>query len=569
MRKIDFIILAVVLMLVSTSSFGQKNNNEKRLMHHEIPDDTYVYTDRNNMEKSPALTYSNSTVFTTQVNIDAGGNNIVGDAGNEPSIAIDPTNPNRIVIGWRQFDIISSNFRQAGYAYSTDGGILWTFPEPIEAGVFRSDPVLDFDADGNFYYNSLSRNTNNDFICDVFKIEDGGVDWDSGTYAYGGDKQWMRIDRTDGIGAGNNYSFWTSYWSICNPGFFTRSTDLGTTYESCVSVSGDPSWGTLAVGPAGELYVVGEGQYPITLVKSTTAKDPNETVTWDFTTAVNLDGYLDGFSPVNPQGLIGQAWVDVDKSTGAGEGNVYVLASVVRNSNNDPSDVMFAKSTDGGLTFESPIKINSDTSTTNHQWFGTMSVAPNGRIDVVWLDTRDAPTSSPHNSALYYSYSIDQGITWSENEQLSDSFDPHIGYPQQDKMGDYFDMKSFDSGAHLAWANTLNGGQDVYYSHITPSSIGIDEIETDIFSIRNYPNPFSKETTFSFSLKLPSKVSIDIFDIMGNRVNTLLNSTLTTGNHSVIWDGKNNLGNKLSNGFYLYRIETVDNKITKKMLMLD
>jgi len=567
MRELNFIIVALVFLLLPINSLGQKNENERKYIHHEVPDDAYIFTPRSSMNKSPAYTYSNSTIFTTQVNIDAGGNNIVGDAGNEPSIAIDPTNPNRIVIGWRQFDNINSNFRQAGYAYSTDGGFNWTFPGPINPGIFRSDPVLDFDVDGNFYYNSLTG----DFSCDVFKIEDGGVEWDNGTYAYGGDKQWMRIDKTDGIGAGNNYSFWNVSYSDCYPGSFTRSTDQSTTYESCVTVAGNPRWGTLAVGPAGELYLIGTGQYTITLVKSSTAQDPNEQVTWDFTSSVNLDGYLDGWSPVNPEGLIGQAWVDVDVSDGSGQGNVYVLASVVRNSINDPADVMFAKSTDGGLTFESPIQINTDASTNNYQWFGTMSVAPNGRIDVVWLDTRDAPTSSPHNSALYYSYSTDQGVSWSENEQLSDYFDPHVGYPQQNKMGDYFDMKSFDSGAHLSWANTLNGGQDVYYSHIIPSTIGVDDItaNADFFSISNYPNPFSDETTISFSLKNKTRISIEILDLMGNKVKNLFNSNLEEGKHNISWNGSNDFGNKLTSGFYLYRIEAGNHTITKKMLLLN
>ena len=53
-----------------------------------------------------------------QVNVDANGANIPGDAANEPSVAIDPTNPLKMVIGWRQFDNAASNFRQAGHAYS-------------------------------------------------------------------------------------------------------------------------------------------------------------------------------------------------------------------------------------------------------------------------------------------------------------------------------------------------------------------------------------------------------------------------------------------------------------------
>jgi len=57
-----------------------------------------------------------------QVNVDTSGHNIIGDAANEPSIAVDPRWPNRIAIGWRQFDSVSSNFRLAGIGFSTDGG---------------------------------------------------------------------------------------------------------------------------------------------------------------------------------------------------------------------------------------------------------------------------------------------------------------------------------------------------------------------------------------------------------------------------------------------------------------
>ena len=65
--------------------------------------------------------YGTFTSF--QVNVDAQGNNIVGDAANEPTISVDPTNGNKIAIGWRQFNTWTSNFRQAGYGYTTDAGI--------------------------------------------------------------------------------------------------------------------------------------------------------------------------------------------------------------------------------------------------------------------------------------------------------------------------------------------------------------------------------------------------------------------------------------------------------------
>src|SRR6185503_3962119 len=68
--------------------------------------------------------------------------------------------------------------------------------------------------------------------------------------------------------------------------------------------------------------------------------------------------------------------------------------------------------------------------------------------------------------------------------------DPHVGYPNQNKMGDYFDMVSGNSGAHLAWANTLNGEEDAYYSFITPEvSAAVNQISQSGFSV--FPNPSS------------------------------------------------------------------------------
>jgi hypothetical protein len=132
------------------------------------------------------------------------GANIPGDAANEPSIAVDPTNHDRMVIGWRQFDTIASNFRQAGVGYSTDGGATWVAGK-IEPGVFRSDPVLDVNAAGRFFYNSLLGN----LTSQVFPSSNGGASWGTSTYAHGRDKDGsaravVRIDHAIeevGIGA--------------------------------------------------------------------------------------------------------------------------------------------------------------------------------------------------------------------------------------------------------------------------------------------------------------------------------------------------------------------------------
>src|SRR2546425_1840671 len=123
-------------------------------------------------QNSPKTVISAPFGTSFQVNVNGSGQNIVGDAANEPSMCLDPNNPNRIAIGWRQFDSTNSNFRQSGVAYTTNGGLNWTFPGSLEPGVFRSDPVLASDANGVFYYLGISNG--NTFACDLLRSTNGG-----------------------------------------------------------------------------------------------------------------------------------------------------------------------------------------------------------------------------------------------------------------------------------------------------------------------------------------------------------------------------------------------------------
>jgi hypothetical protein len=531
----------------------------------ETPDHNYQPSPRESHAKSPAYRYFTQGFSIVQVNVDENGDNIVNDAANEPSITFDPTNPDRMAIGWRQFDNINNNFRQAGYGYTTDGGLTWTFPGVIDPGVFRSDPVLRCDKDGNFYYNSLTS-LNSEYWTNVYKSDNGGEEWEMGTFAQGGDKQWMSIDMSSGIGSGNIYEFWNGAYSVCSPNNFTRSTDGNSSYEDCSRIPGDPYWGTTFVGPDGKLYVCGALWGSFMVARSSDAQDPGENVSWDWTTSVNLGGEVVGFGGYecpNPSGLLGQTIITMDSTGGPGDGNVYLLCSVDKFTNSDPCDVMFARSTDGGLSWSTPVRVNDDLGNNAYQWFGTMSVAPDGRIDVIWLDTRNNLGSV--NSALYYSYSLDEGVTWTPNVKLSDTFDPHVGWPQQDKMGDYFDMYSDEDGAHLAWAATFNGEQDVYYSLITPSYVNITENETTpgILSVVNYPNPCIGQTTIRYNLVERGFVTVKVFSMDGKEISTLVNEIQDAGQHSEIFNVE-----KLGSGVYYFRIESAGTVITRKIMVM-
>ncbi len=453
MKSTHAIVAVAVLSLVAAGPDA--------LERREVPGDPYLPPPAQVAEPTPSLPVPAGADFGVQVNVSDLGNNIPGDAANEPSIAVDPTAPNRMVIGWRQFDTINSNFRQAGWGWSHDGGRTWTFPGVIEPGVFRSDPVLGADAEGTIYYCSLSV-ISSDLSVQFFKSFDGGITWGPPAPAFGGDKQWFSIDRTGGPGHGNVYMAWSEFGGSSD--IFTRSVDGAISFFPPMQVVGSPRWGTTAVAPDGTVYISGNtGIFDVLMViGSTNACEPQQIKAFSMGNVVDLGGSMVFSTGPNPGGLLGQFDIAIDSSGGPTHGNIYALCSVDP-PGDDPLDVMFSRSVDGGTTWSAPVRINDDVGN-NWQWFATISVAPNGRLDVVWNDTRNG--SQLNISQLFYSTSSDGGENWSVNEALSPSYDSFVGWPNQNKMGDYYDMKSDLLGANLAWAATFNGEQDVYFLRI-------------------------------------------------------------------------------------------------------
>lgn len=415
------------------------------------------------LQVSPQLVSPFGPYTSYQVNVDANGNNIVGDAANEPSICVDPTNPNRMAIGWRQFDSVSSNFRQAGRGFTTDGGVHWSFPGVLQNNVFRSDPVLNSDSAGNFYYLSLLQN----FFDDMWRSVNGGQSFQDLGPATGGDKQWFVIDNTNSPGHGFQYQVWSTAGNNYGGRQFSRSTDGGTSWRDPIAVPQTPIWGTLDVDTNGNLFIGGvnpdTGQ--IWCIRSSNAKLAGVKPSFDLTTQINLGGDMLFSEAINPEGLVGQINLAIDHSGTNTNNNIYVLGSVQRFGTSNGSDIMFVRSTNGGQSFGAPVRINDDPLNPNKwHWFGALAVAPNGRVDVVWLDTRNAANNT--NSQLFYSFSTDGGQTWAANVPVSNLFNPFLGYPNQGKMGDYITVVSDNSGANVAYTATFNGEEDVYYLRV-------------------------------------------------------------------------------------------------------
>ena len=430
------------------------------------------------IETSPQMISQFGSFTSIQVNVNASGQNILGDAANECSLSVNPIDGSKKTVGWRQFNDVTSNFRQGGWGYTTNGGTSWTFPGVLENGVFRSDPVTNSDEVGNFFYLSLQSDVNQSFFCDdLWRSLNGGQSWTllSGEKgAGGGDKQWLTIDKTNGPGHGFQYQ--ADDGINCNGGGvqFQRSVDGGVTWQPPVVIPNAPTDGTLDVDSNGNVFVGGEGSSTFFCERSSNAQIATQTPRFDQSKSVNMGGFL-GFGGINPAGLDGMVFLAIDHSGGATNNNIYMLASVVPNGRTT-TDVMFVRSTDGGLTFSAPKKINDDPVNPNKwHWFGTVSVAPNGRLDAVWYDSRNAANNT--DSQLFYSWSTDTGLTWAPNVAVSDSFNPSEGYPNQDKIGDYITIVSDNTGADVAYSATFNFNasrnqheEDVYYVRVAPST---------------------------------------------------------------------------------------------------
>jgi hypothetical protein len=507
---------------------------------------------------SVASTFTFGRFTAIQVNVNALGQNILNDAANEPSIAVDPNNHNRMVIGWRQFDNVVSNFRQAGFGYTTNGGTTWTAGK-IQPGVFHSDPVLEIDSSGDFFYNGL----NNGFTTTVFQSTTGGASWNGGVFAQGGDKQWMVIDR----GLDHFYQAWSSAASSTGPNTFNRSVDDGASFITASSIPHAPLWGTMDTALDHTLYLVGWGDQTggsLYVARSLDAQDPESSPPLFTAVPIDLGGFPTLGGP-NPEGLLGQLWIAVDKSNGPRQDWVYVLGSV--ETPTDPVDVHFIRSTNHGINWSAPKRVNDDLANDAYQWLGTMSVAPNGRIDVVWVDSRQSP-SDFNIGALYYSYSLDGGDTWSANEQMTQPWNSTLGWPNQQKIGDYYDMVSDNDGADLAFSATLNNSQDVYYMRIPfvpPVAVGPGPGAT--LSLDSAPNPFAEATTIRFDAPSQgARVRLDVFDVTGHRVATLLDRFVIGAGQTASWDGRLESGAAAPAGIYFARLTSANETQTRKLM---
>ena len=194
---------------------------------------------------------------------------------------------------------------------------------------------------------------------------------------------------------------------------------------------------------------------------------------------------------------------------------------------------------------------------------------------------------------IYITISNDNGEHWSEpiimnaklddihyQEELTD-LHPAFIYPGDivEDMGDNWGLLHLMFLDDYDYETSEDGGMMKYASIKIDFGYTLDAEEelvvSDDNNLYNYPNPFNLSATgrcaptnISFNLAKKSAVELTIFNVKGQKIKTLLNENLTTGEHTIVWNGMNEEDRSASSGVYFYKLKTDSNEVVKRMILL-
>ncbi|HQJ46395.1 MAG TPA: T9SS type A sorting domain-containing protein, partial [Ignavibacteriaceae bacterium] len=118
----------------------------------------------------------------------------------------------------------------------------------------------------------------------------------------------------------------------------------------------------------------------------------------------------------------------------------------------------------------------------------------------------------------------------------------------------------------------IQGFDIMIRAYVTDKAVSVDEnlgsgIPLTFDLKQNYPNPFNPSTVIAYQVPSNEFVTLEIYNALGQKVRTLINEMKEAGEYQIMWNGKNDAGDVLSSGVYLYRI-TVGNKVKVMKMML-
>ncbi|NOX89840.1 MAG: exo-alpha-sialidase [Calditrichaeota bacterium] len=452
-RKITAIILFFVISGISSNILAQ---NLKIYEDH---------IDFNKLYKQGAIIYLNEN---NDIRIYSSSNHQT-----ENSVAINPVNPNNIIISTNGRVVYDENGNfvtvHQPYFYTLDGGITWNGSENNPNGIYsRGDPVVFFDVSGNAYYVTLG----NPGGIYVLKSTDGGATWGATVNAdsnnsYGDDKEHAIAD-ISGTYPNNIYVVWKDFNTPNNDIIFTRSTNNGSSFGNRITLYAGLSQGAnIAIGPNGEVYVafavyssLFSAETGIKFTKSTDGGQSFSSAKLAF--PITGIGYTNnGIPEFNNTRANSFPSMEVYRSDGSRRGWIYI---VYADKNTGDSDIYLRRSTDGGTTWSNAIRVNSDqVGNGKQQWFPSIDVDEITGIIYVSYYNMD---SIGFLTSRYVAISYDGGNTF-KCIRISDvRFTPtelgagyHDGY-----MGDYYETAVYNSKLFATWSDNREGNFQAYIS---------------------------------------------------------------------------------------------------------
>ena len=139
-------------------------------------------------------------------------------------------------------------------------------------------------------------------------------------------------------------------------------------------------------------------------------------------------------------------------------------------------------------------------------------------------------------------------------------------------VGDQIDLRlySAENGKELKVQADLDNSQYGVgvFSSGTLEVTDMLAVPEEYYLTQNYPNPFNPTTTISFSVPSEGHVQINVYDITGRLITTLVDRNFSEGYHNVVWDGKDISGLDVSAGLYIYNLQAEGMSLTRKMVLM-
>jgi hypothetical protein len=387
-------------------------------------------------------------------------------AQSESTIASSAARPSNLVAGANELE----SGKQAFYT-SSNSGATWTKGTlPVLVGhTFTSDPTIAADADGNWYFASITGTATPTNLV-VNKSTDGGLTWGAPSTVvidFTVDKPWIAADAWAASPRKN--TVYVAYDLATGGVFLAKSTNGGTVWSAPVRVDVlDPTPGIDATGktiytmpavaPNGDVYVVWEDYNGFTNVPSgifvRRSTDGGATFGAQVkVTNTNIKVFENPtFIPAqNQRGIAPVPVLTVDAAHVLHL--VYGDRSTLSSSNHD-ANIFYRRSTDFGATWSTPVKLNDDATSTS-QFFPWIAVDPTrDTLHVAWYDCRNDTTNN-REVDVYYTRSSNRGLNWDANTRVTSvaTFDSGSPIGNVNQRGDYLGVASLGGVAHPAWVD--------------------------------------------------------------------------------------------------------------------